>query len=98
MAKHSDKLKPLKGEQWNYSDGYRGDHDIAWKLALVRRAGRPVELYATVCGVCGQWWGWSIYFGQVQRTKKAMARIGCPRCKTRGKRKKQKRLREAIAS
>lgn len=91
-----DRLRPI--EDCSVWDGYRGDQATAWRLAKLARPGPPIEEYATVCGVCGQWWGWSPLLGWVRKLKAGMALAGCPRCKKRGKRKKQKRLRKALAS
>ena len=82
-----------------HSGPYRGDYSITWTFArpkVIKERAMPVELYAAVCSVCRQWWGWTIFLDKAKKLARVMSKIGCPRCKYRGKGKKQKRMRKAL--
>ena len=94
---HTEKLKPLKGKQWDYWDHYRGNVNINWNFADSDvRDSRPITLFSGRCVVCGKWWGWSFNLSAVEKMVRIMTRVGCPRCAKRGKAKKQKRLRKEL--
>ena len=75
------KLRPIPTEKWG--DWYRGNRHVTWDIQ--RGKGRDIEMFATECGKCHQWWGWTPILEQITKVRDAMAKMGCPRCRKKPK-------------
>jgi hypothetical protein len=74
------KLQPVEDENLDIWDGYRGNHDLAWRLSRkAMKHNKALEEFAVRCK-CGAWWGWTYHAHAMAVLNKIQER-GCLRCR-----------------